>query len=49
MMGTKKEKALNFLNNLVCAFMVAAVFAMIGVEYGNIQGPTHSGSQTYRR
>lgn len=31
----KKQKAVNFFNNLICAFIAALVFAMICVEYGS--------------
>ena len=40
---------MNTLNNIICAFMAAAVFAMIGIEAGNQPGATHSGTQQYIR
>lgn len=33
------------LNNAICLLIAAAVFAMIGIEYGNQAGATHSGTQ----
>ena len=33
------------INNTLCFLVVAAVFAMIGIEAGNQPGMTHSGSQ----
>lgn len=32
-------------NNAICLLIVAAVFAMIGLEAGNQPGRTHSGTQ----
>lgn len=34
------------INNLICLLITAAVFAMIGIEYGNALQPTHSGTQS---
>ncbi len=36
---------INRINNVLCALMAAAVFAMIGVEAGNQPTVTHSGTQ----
>lgn len=36
---------INRINNAICLMIVAAVFAMIGGEYGNQAGATHSGTQ----
>jgi len=36
---------INRLNNAICLLIVAAVFAMIGIESGNQSGTTHSGTQ----
>ncbi len=36
---------INRLNNAICLLIVAAVFAMIGLEAGNQSGTTHSGTQ----
>jgi len=33
------------INNAICCLIVAAVFAMIGLEAGNQPGMTHSGTQ----
>jgi hypothetical protein len=33
------------INNTICLLVVAAVFAMIGIEAGNQAGATHSGTQ----
>ena len=33
------------INNAICLLIVAAVFAMIGIEAGNQPGMTHSGTQ----
>lgn len=33
------------LNNAIAFLFAAAVFAMIGIEYGNQPGYTHSGTQ----
>ena len=33
------------INNLICLLITAAVFAMIGIEYGTTPYPTHSGTQ----
>ena len=33
------------INNAICLLVVAAVFAMIGIEAGNQPGMTHSGTQ----
>lgn len=35
------------INNAICFLVVAAVFAMIGLEAGNQPGMTHSGTQAY--
>jgi hypothetical protein len=35
------------INNAICLLVVAAVFAMIGIEAGNQAGATHSGTQSY--
>ena len=35
------------INNAICFLVVAAVFAMIGIEYGNQAGATYSGTQHY--
>ena len=34
------------INNAICLLVVAAVFAMIGIEAGNQAGATHSGTQS---
>jgi hypothetical protein len=34
------------INNAICFLLVAAVFAMIGIEAGRQPGMTHSGTQT---
>ena len=36
---------INRLNNAICLLIVAAVFAMIGIESGNQSGATHSVNQ----
>ena len=36
---------INRINNAICLLVVAAVFAMIGIEAGNQPGMTHSGTQ----
>ena len=36
---------INRINNAICFLIVAAVFAMIGIESGNQAGATHSGTQ----
>ena len=36
---------INRINNAICFLIVAAVFAMIGIEAGNQPGMTHSGTQ----
>ena len=36
---------INRINNTICFLVVAAVFAMIGIEAGNQPGMTHSGTQ----
>jgi len=33
------------INNAICCIIVAAVFAMIGLEAGNQPGMTYSGTQ----
>lgn len=38
---------INRINNAICLLVVAAVFAMIGIEAGNQAGATHSGTQSY--
>ena len=35
------------INNAICLLIAAAVFAMIGIEYGSQAGATHSGTQHY--
>jgi hypothetical protein len=35
------------INNAICLLIVAAVFAMIGIEAGSQTGPTYSGTQSY--
>lgn len=35
------------INNAICFLVVAAVFAMIGIEAGNQASATHSGNQAY--
>jgi hypothetical protein len=37
------------INNLICSVIVAAVFAMIGIESSAHHKPTHSGTQPYVR
>jgi len=36
---------MNRINNAICFVIVAAVFAMIGIEAGNHTSATHSGTQ----
>lgn len=36
---------INRINNTICFVIVAAVFAMIGIESGNQAGATYSGTQ----
>lgn len=36
---------INRINNAICFLIVAAVFAMIGIEAGSHHGSTHSGTQ----
>jgi hypothetical protein len=36
---------INRINNTICFLVVAAVFAMIGIEAGIQPGMTHSGTQ----
>jgi hypothetical protein len=36
---------MNRINNAICFLIVAAVFAMIGIESGNQADATHSGTQ----
>jgi hypothetical protein len=38
---------INRINNAICLLVVAAVFAMIGLEYGNQAGASHTGTQSY--
>jgi len=38
-------QAMNQINNAISCIIVAAVFAMIGLEAGNQPGMTHSGTQ----
>ena len=38
---------INRINNAICFLVVAAVFAMIGLEAGNQAGATNSGTQPY--
>jgi len=40
-----KAKSVSFLNNLICLLTVAAVFAMIGIESGGFDRPTHEKTQ----
>ena len=37
------------INNFICLLITAAVFAMIGIEYGAAPYPTHSGTQPLSR
>jgi hypothetical protein len=34
------------INNIICALVVSAVFAMIGIESSAHHQPTHSGTQS---
>lgn len=36
---------INHINNAICLFIAASVFAMIGIDAGNQPGMTHSGTQ----
>ena len=36
---------MNRINNAICFLIVAAVFAMIGIESAAHHAPTHSGTQ----
>jgi len=36
---------INRINNAICFLIVAALFAMIGIESGNQAGAIHSGTQ----
>jgi hypothetical protein len=36
---------INRINNAICLLIVAAVFAMIGIESGNQTSTTYSGTQ----
>lgn len=38
---------INRINNAICLLVVAAVFAMIGIEAGSHSSATHSGNQAY--
>lgn len=38
---------INRINNAICLLVVAAVFAMIGIESGAHHYPTNSGTQSY--
>ena len=38
-------KTINRINNAICCVIVAATFAMIGIEAANQPGMTHSGTQ----
>jgi hypothetical protein len=38
---------INRINNAICLLVVAAVFAMIGLEASGHHGSTHSGNQAY--
>jgi hypothetical protein len=38
---------INRINNAICLLVVAAVFAMIGLEASGHHGSTHSGTQSY--
>lgn len=37
------------ITNILCTVLVAAVFAMIGIDYSTQHTPTHSGTQPYVR
>ena len=45
MHGHPVTTMINRINNAICLLVVAAVFAMIGIEAGNQPGMTHSGTQ----
>ena len=38
---------INRISNVFCFLIAAAVFAMIGIEAGNLPAMTHSGTQSY--
>lgn len=40
---------INRINDLICFVIVAATFAMIGIDYSTQHTPTHSGTQPYVR
>ena len=40
---------MNTINNAICCLIVAATFAMLGIEASNQPGMTHSGTQSYIR
>lgn len=40
-------KLIDKVSNFICVFIAAWVVAMICVEFGNYQKPTHSGTQSY--
>lgn len=40
---------INRINNIICFVIVAAAFAMIGIESSAHHKPTHSGTQEYVR
>ena len=37
------------ITNILCTVIVAAAFAMIGIDYSTQRTPTHSGTQPYVR
>jgi hypothetical protein len=41
----KDGRIMNRINNAIAFLIVAAVFAMIGIESGAHHSPTHSGTQ----
>lgn len=40
---------INRINDLICFVIVAATFAMIGIDYSTQHTPTNSGTQPYVR
>ena len=38
---------MRYINNAIAFLFVASVFAMIGIEAGKQQAPTHSGTQEF--
>jgi len=42
-------KTMNRINNAICCVIVAATFAMIGIEASSQHVPTHSGTQEIHR